>query len=279
MEPTFQPQNPNLNGFKYGWLSCTSYAYAMGASYDRQVARYVTGQTLRMNCRYADGTVDLTGGTTLAQNDRAMERLFGFSLDVRTPVRWEELIERNEGGQGVVLQGHGEVFEGTRFYCAASVPHAVFVPPDRGAMDPSADGRRPEIYRYHNERYPEDLLRRFAGRTILSLRDPSKRLGLGWAYAAFTIDRTADHEAIVRPLPGHIRREFTVYPVRNMPNGTRVISGKPEIMATKGFAIPCTEPKQVYTASLAATVSLVKLIHPGHPQDGWWLSARWERPV
>jgi hypothetical protein len=272
VRPLFQPQNPAINGYSLGWLSCTSYAYAMAAAFDRQVSKVMTGEALRRR------TGDTVGGTTLAQNDLAAINGWNVDLDIRYRLPWEQVQEKRKRGHGFVLQGHGDAFNGTEFYCGASVNHAIFVPPDNRAMDPSADGRRPGIYRYHAEPYPDLLLRKFAGRLILNLANPHVRLGLGYAYLAFTRDRTAEHQAVIRPRAGMLTREFTTYDVRNLPDGQRRIAGSTR-RRTQGFAIPCTEPKRVTTASGDASVSLVKLIHPGHPQDGWWVSSRWEVEV
>ena len=274
--PVYQPQNPAFNGFYLGWSSCTSYAYAMAVSYDQQVPRYVTGETVRRNTR------DTVGGTTLLQNNASIVRLFGedFDLDVRTPVHWDTLVEKHEKGHGVVLQGHGEVFTGTRFFANAAVNHALFLPGDKAwaAMDPAADGRRSGIYRWRNESYGEALIKKFAARLILDLSRPDRRLGSGWAYAAFTRDRTASHEAVIRPRPGSAYRYFTTYEIRNLPDNIRLVTGTPVRRRTKGFAIPCTPPK-VVTGPNGTVASMVKLLHPGHPQDGWWVSSAWEREV
>lgn len=271
LRPTFQPQNPALSGYQYGWTSCTSFAFAMGSAYDRGVARLMSGGALR------ERTGDHTGGTTLAQNDYASHH-WGIDLDVRTPVPWEIVQEKRRIGRGVVLQGHGEVFIGTKFFANASVNHCGFLTPDLAFMDPAADGRYDGIYKFHAEPYPEDLLKRFAGRLILTV--PSgPRLGYGWAYAAFTRDKAVGHEAVVRPRAGSTIREFTTYEVGLNAAGQRQIIGSPRKRRTAGFVIPCSDPKSVLTRTGAAHVSLVKLVHPGHPQDGWWISSIFEREV
>jgi hypothetical protein len=154
VRPRFQPQNPALNGYWLGWKSCTSYAWAMAAAFDRQRSIVMTGEQLRRR------TGDTSGGTTLAQNDLACINGWDINLDIRTRYPWELVVERVEKGQGAVLQGHGEVFNGTKFYCNAAVNHAGFTTPDWAFMDPSADGRRAGIYRYRAESYGKEILRR-----------------------------------------------------------------------------------------------------------------------
>src|SRR5690348_1715439 len=47
VRPSFQAQNPAINGYYLGWASCTCYAGAMAASYDRQVKQITTGEAVR----------------------------------------------------------------------------------------------------------------------------------------------------------------------------------------------------------------------------------------
>lgn len=179
--PTFQPQNPAINGYYLGWSSCTSYASAMAASYDRQVAKRTTGEAVRRR------TGDTIGGTTLAQNDDAVRSLTGVDLDVRYRYPWADFASKINAGYSAVLQGWYAPIAATKFDAGGgfSGNHAIFVPPGWGAMDPLADGRRSGIYKYHGEAYPQSLLKTFAGQLNIG-SGRIVRLGSGLVYAAFT---------------------------------------------------------------------------------------------
>ena len=77
--PTFQPQNPAINGYYLGWSSCTSYAGAMAAAYHRQQPVIMSGEALRRK------TGDTSGGTNLAQLDSALNS--GWSIDLHVTYR------------------------------------------------------------------------------------------------------------------------------------------------------------------------------------------------
>lgn len=181
MLPTFQPQNPAISGYPLGWASCTCFAGAMAASYDRQVAKLVAGGTLRR------WTGDTIGGTNLAQIDDALNAHTSVRLDVRYRLAWTEFVDRINSGEGAVLQGWYAPIAQTSFDAGDGFigNHAIFVPPRWKCMDPLADGRRPGIYRYQGETYPEALLRDFAGELNIGA-GRIVRLGQGLVYAAFT---------------------------------------------------------------------------------------------
>lgn len=179
--PAFQPQNPALSGYPLGWSSCTCFAGAMAASYDRQVVKLISGGTLR------GWTGDISGGTNLAQIDDALTAHTSVRLDVRYRYPWTDFVARIESGEGAVLQGWYAPIASTSFDAGDGFlgNHAMFIPPRWKAMDPLADGRRPSIYQYHGETYPKALLREFAGDLNIGA-GRIVRLGQGLVYAAFT---------------------------------------------------------------------------------------------
>ena len=183
----YQPQNPELSHYALGWTSCTAFAGAMAGDFDSQGSKYPTGAAVRRL------TGDVTGGLTLAQVTMALQRGWNVSLDIRYRMTWATFARKLDAGHGAVLQGHGIVFNGTPFYAGAPVNHAIFVPPDRRALDPAADGRRDGIYDARTRKvYPDTLLRKFAGRLILDM-STRRQLGDGLVYAAFTRDVTTNY--------------------------------------------------------------------------------------
>lgn len=181
MLPTFQPQNPAISGYYLGWASCTGFAGAMCASYDRQVAKLVSGGTLRR------WTGDTVGGLTLAQIDSALNTHTSVRLETFYRLPWTDFIDRIDSGEGAVLQGWYAPIAQTGFDAGDGFigNHALFVPPRYKVMDPLADGRRPGIYQYHGETYPKDLLREFAGDLNIGVGRIA-RLGQGRVYASFS---------------------------------------------------------------------------------------------
>jgi hypothetical protein len=126
-------------------------------------------------------------GLTLRQIDDAMNR-YGVDLEVQYRLPWDDFARKIDKGEGAVLQGATGPFVGTKYQATAGdINHGIFVPPGWGAMDPCADGRRNDVWKYDGSPYPKDLLRRFAGHLMLG--SSGSRLGIGYVYAAFTRDR------------------------------------------------------------------------------------------
>lgn len=188
--PRFQPQNPAISGDDNGWVNCTAYSGAMAAAYDTCGGVNLTGEMVRSlssEPRPSPGSP----GLNLRQLDDALNR-YGVDLEVRYRLPWADFARKINKGEGGVLQLETGPFLNTKFKSTAgAVNHAVFVPPGWGVMDPAADGRRNLYWEYDGTPYPQELLKRAAGRLILSTnRDGSKnRLDYGYVYAAFTRDR------------------------------------------------------------------------------------------
>lgn len=179
--PAFQAQNPRISGYRYGWASCTAFSGAMAASFDKQVAKLVTGGMLR------NETGDFVGGLRLDQIDAALNAHQHVNLDVKYRLPWADFVARLRAGHGAVLQGWYAPIAATKFDAGNGFRgnHAIFVPPNFAVMDPLADGRFRTVYRYHGEVYPAAVLRDFAGK--LNVGSTSYRaLGAGLVYAAFT---------------------------------------------------------------------------------------------
>lgn len=199
----------------------------MAGSYDRQVAKLVTG------CAVRKATGDTVGGTTLAQNDDALRSLTGVDLDTRYRLPWADFASKINAGRGAVLQGWYQPIASSKFDAGGGFTgnHAIFVPPGWGAMDPLADGRRAGIYKYHGEAYPQSLLKAFAGRLNVAPIGYSA-LGDGLVYAAFTRDNTKTYRAL---LPTGAFWVYTVVSGR--------ITGRTAQTRGGGSAVPCTGPR------------------------------------
>lgn len=188
VRPTFQPQNPAINGYYLGWASCTCYAAAMAASYDRQVKLLITGEDVRRR------TGDTQGGTTLAQVDSAVLSLTGVNLDVRYRMTWDRFAAEVDRGRYAILQGLYAPIADSRYDAGNGFRqnHAIGVPPDWRVQDPLADGRY-GVYKYAAEVYPRSLLRSFAGKLDLDPTGTYRPLGDNYVYAAFTADRVSTY--------------------------------------------------------------------------------------
>jgi hypothetical protein len=235
--PDFQDQiNPHD---KLGGVSCTCYSAAMAGQFHTRGAQKPTGKEVRALCRNANGTPDVVGGTTLGQIDDALRRGWQIDLDTRVGtarVTWAELSRRIGAGQGAVLQGGYDVIKPTRFAGSETFAgnHALFVAPGWVVMDPLADGRRPAIYGYHGEAFPEDLMRRFAGALVMN--QAGRRLGNGFAYVSFTRDVVTSWRAGIHPT-APARARFWVYTIA----GGEIMSRRTD--STGGFSARCTPPR------------------------------------
>jgi hypothetical protein len=184
--PKFQPQNPALSGDRFGWVDCLAFSAGMAGDFD------TCGQTVLSGTRVRQLSSEpipdpSSPGLTLRQIDDAMNR-YGVDLEVQYRLPWDDFARKIDKGEGAVLQGATGPFVGTKYQATAGdINHGIFVPPGWGAMDPCADGRRNDVWKYDGTPYPKDLLRRFAGHLMLG--SSGSRLGIGYVYAAFTRDR------------------------------------------------------------------------------------------
>lgn len=258
IRPTFQAQNPDISGYALGWSSCTAFAGAMAASFDRQVPKLMSGGAVRSR------TGDTSGGTNLAQIDAAIRDGWGVDLDVRYRYPFTDFAARINAGMGAVLQGWYGPIADSRFDAGGGFRqnHAVAVLPGWVVMDPLADGRRAGIYKYHAEPYPQTLLRSFAGKLNVGGYGYNP-LGAGLVYAAFTRDRVPPGapapvwQASVHPVAGAegypTYRYFGVY---HVVNGVVTSADRTR---TGGFSATCSAPR-LYSFPGHASQSLVKLL-------------------
>lgn len=245
--PTMQYQSPAISGYALGWLSCTAFSAAMAAQFDRQ--KFVcTGEQVRRL------TGDTSGGLTLAQVDKALLDGWGVNLNTVYRLPWADFAKRINAGQGAILQGGYGPIADSRFDAGRGFRgnHAIFVAPGWIGMDPLADGRYGEAYKYRGEAYPQSLLRAYAGK--LNLGD--RLLGDGYVYASFTRDNVTSWKAIVHPADGETYRRFGVYTITN-----GVVTAT-SVARTKGFSATCTPPR-LYSWPGHTSQSLVRLTSGG----------------
>ena len=252
--PTFQAQNPAINGYPLGWLSCTAYSGAMAASFDRQLKMATTGEAVRR------ATGDTSGGLTLAQVDAALNRIANVNLSVYYRLPWATFAKFIDSGMGGILQGGYAPIADSRFDAGRGFRgnHAIFVPPNWAAMDPLADGRYGQAYKYANEPYPRELLKRFAGR--LDVDGQGHLLGYGYVYAAMTKDNV--HTYRVR-----YGGRFWVYTVG--PDGR--ISGRTARHFSDFSTSACTVPKS-YAWPGHTNRTLVRVTNPKSSLNGQYLA-------
>jgi hypothetical protein len=256
--PTFQPQDPNINGYIYGWQSCTAYAGAMAASFDRQVRLLCTGAQVRRNS--SEPRPDpKSPGLNLAQLDASLNDGWKVNLDVIYNVAWSKVDAAIDAGKGVLLQGWYAPIADSQYDAGNGFRgnHAMFIPPGWGAMDPLASGKG-SLYQYAGAPYPKALLREFAGR--LNVGGGTYRgIGLGLAYAAFTRDRVAAWVFRVGPA------KLGVFSI-----GKNGVISSVRVATTGGFNATCTPPR-LYPWPGHTSQRLVRLTNGSH--EGWYVRA------
>ncbi len=233
-----------LDGTQFGPVNCTAWSAARAATADSCGVLRPTASQVRT------WTGDTSGGTTLAQVDYALRARLGIDLDTRYRLPWFEFARRVNGGASAILQGWYRPIRDSRFRGSESFygNHAILVTPGMVVLDSLADGRRPGIYKYVGEAYPESLVRSFAG--ALNIGSGSYlRLGDGLVYASFTRDNEPNYRASVDGRHG-------VYTVTNgVVTGSRVATGK--------YSAACTAPR-LYWWQGHTSQSLVKLLDGSH---------------
>jgi hypothetical protein len=192
-------QVDQLDGSRLAGFNCTCAAGAVALD------RWTLGRLRTTGARVRLLTGDTIGGTTLRQVAAAIERGWGFSLDVHTPMDFLAMEQRIHAGQGGIIQGRESVYRGTRFQSSETFGgnHASFMNEGRNwhqgsdafwraeeylIFNPLADGRRKGIAQSPYW-VPRDLVVEWCGK--LDVADPATKylpLGQGLVYVAFTRD-------------------------------------------------------------------------------------------
>lgn len=267
--PTFQAQNPAISGYAEGWSSCTAFAGAMVASMHEGVPLAMRGGQLR------DMTHDHSGGLTLAQIDNAL--LAGWDINLNTTYRlpWAKFEAAIDAGRPGVLQGGYGPIADSRYDAGRGFRsnHGIGVSPGWHGLDPLADGRYGEAYKYHGEAYPKALLKAFAGKLNIG-GSTYRELGSGLVYCSLGRDLQAAYQVTIRPLPGKTYRTYTRYLV----SASGRITGH-QTRQTKGFQVACSPPELHVTQSGKARVSLVQIRKAGSVYDQTFVSVAWAEEV
>jgi hypothetical protein len=247
--PPFFPGQ--LDGSQFQGVNCSAWSASKAAAYHTLGAVQPTSPQVRQ------WTGDKVGGLNLAQVDYALRTHTSVDLDVQYRYPWASFVARIKAGQAAVLQGWYGPIADTRFDAGNGFRgnHAILVLPGFVVMDPLADGRRPGIYRFHGEAYPQALLLDFAGR--LNIGGGSYRpLGAGLVYAAFTRDNERSYRVVIKA------GKYGVYTV----SGNTVT--KSRVATTGGFSASCSAPR-LYPWPGHTSQSLVLLTSGSH--KGQWV--------
>ncbi len=255
-----------LDGSKYGGLNCTCASAAMAADDDSCGSKRTSGSQVR------SWTGDTSGGTNLAQIDSALQSHLNVNLDVRYRYPWADFVRRINNGEGAILQGWYMPIRNSRFRGSETFGgnHAIYVPSGWGAMDPLADGRRTGIYKYHGERYPESLLKEYAGKLNVG-GTRYVPLGDGLVYAAFSRDNDVTFKAVVHPSPPATTVEYSLYTVTN-----GVISRRVQ-RTTTGFTVASVSPPRIYRWPSGSPATLSQCLVGS--LKGYYLPSQYVRTV
>jgi len=234
--PRFQAQNPTYSKYELGWASCQSFSHAMAAAFDRQVKFVMSGGQLRERVR----PIDHVGGLTHAQVDQALND--GWDIDVGTYYRlpWATAEKFVDAGMGMSLSVWYAVLADSPYDAGRGfrLNHEIFVPPGWGVMDPLADGRYGEAYKYRGAAYPRGLLKEAAGKLNLSASG-YRKLGDGLVYATFTRDRVKSRRLIF-----DAREAFWIYRVdRRTGHVTPGVTGRYAKKFASQTSAACTPPQ------------------------------------
>lgn len=255
--PPFQRQlNPDD---PLGSESCVAYAFAMAIAAATGGAKHPTGEQVR------DLTGDMNGGLELAQCAVVAQRDYG--LPVSTGVFSREVYEaRMATGRFVsVLIGGYRPIGATRFsgQPGGVFNHAVTELPRLVVMDPLADGRRPGVYKFHGEAYPQELVRQFAAN--LRLSDGSVAGDNHFEASLFALPLPVPIHPHVRLVTGAFRT-YTVHT-----NGGLHAVGSSVFHGPPNSTIPCSERE--YPVRVASSVPIPMRQLGDGQHKGLWVIA------
>jgi hypothetical protein len=188
---SFQAQNPAKSGDKstyinaegkkalVGWTNCTAFVAAMGAEFDSGVR--LTGTQIRQE---SDEPVPKAASPGLnLKQVAAVLRRHGVTMDVQTPIDFDDLDDLRLAGHAIGLQLSYAPIQKTAFSGDPKFDggHIVLWLPSGEVFDPLDDARRTGIARAP-VRIPRDILRLAAGSLLLN-KATGRTVGLGKAYA------------------------------------------------------------------------------------------------
>ena len=157
-------QNPARDGGPLGWLNCNSTSTAMLIALETGGAKHPSGGDVRFCTLNADGSRDVTGGTTPSQNVDAAKRCWGVVLGERLMAFEDVWRQGARTDIAFSVSISYAVVSGTAFDGSPGFRGYHQVVYSGGYVhDPLADGRRPGIPN-GPQKWPKDLLRRAAGK-------------------------------------------------------------------------------------------------------------------
>lgn len=186
-----------LDGSLYAGLNCTMASAAMAAVRHRKGSDPAGTAPWYPTSSYLRGrTGDTSGGTTLAQADSVLIRLYNINLDVEYNLGWGDFLQRVLNGQGVILQGGYRPIRDTKYSGSDTFAgnHAVYINEAKWNetynrwdflwYDPLCDGRRVGLAK-GPQWVPGWLVKKFASALITS---GTNLIGANQVYCAFTRD-------------------------------------------------------------------------------------------
>lgn len=186
-----------LDGSLFGGRNCTMASASMAAIRHTRGVNPPGTATWYPTPAYLRGrTGDSSGGTTLAQADAVLLKLYNINLDVEYLLPWASFRNRIVSGEGAILQGGYAPIRATKYTGSETFTgnHAVYVNEARYNesanrweylwYDPLCDGRREGIAK-GPQWLPESLVRKFSDSLIIS---GTTKIKAGYVYAAFTKD-------------------------------------------------------------------------------------------
>lgn len=186
-----------LDGSRYAGLNCTMASAAMAAVRHTRGANPAGTAPWYPTPSYLRGrTGDSSGGTTLAQADSVLIRLYNINLDIEYNLGWEDFLQRVLHGEGAILQGGYSAIRGTKYSGSETFGgnHAVYINEAKWNetfnrwdflwYDPLCDGRRAGIPK-GPQWVPGWLVKKFASALMVTA---NSRIGANQTYCAFTRD-------------------------------------------------------------------------------------------
>lgn len=232
----------------HGGVNCCAYSAAMAVDYATRGAVVPTGRRIRELSSEPNPSPS-SPGLNLAQIDAVTRKYYGVDLDVRYKLPWTEYETIRKRGHGAVLQIDYSPISTSAYSGSPTFGggHAIFEN-DHTTIDPLADGRRPDIWRYDGRLYPRTLMRKAAGLLVIG---NNVRVGDGYCYVGFTnIPKDG-------PLPRYriqvTKGSWFDYDVRD-----GVIKGRTS-RGTGGFSADCSAPRRYSWPGHSGSYRLVRV--------------------
>lgn len=251
------------NGDPYGGVDCTAWGAAFRVDAHTKGATKTTGTAVR---RHTDEPVPdkSSPGLNLAQVDASVFDITNGKVDFDTRVQLRSLSRAEIKFR--IVDGR---------FAGFSILRGVLV--DRGFVSGFRGGHDVTMFTRENE--PDQPIMFDSLKTSLTrvswdvVFDAAEAIAGGRIYAQFTRDLTPDYH--MRIPKGQTFRRF------HLNDSGRIVRVSSHESSSDVWR-PCSVPR--YHASAAGKPTswsrqLVQIHAPGHPRDGWWVSARWAQEI